>query len=104
MCIRDSNGTKWHLGGLYVYNLAPMSNPHFKEMCPRCYSMIERGVLEPGKLVTHTAYFEDLEAMDTMFQRACEDVYKRQRRGRPRDPGHRVRHRRGLCGVQIRCV
>ena len=66
------NGTKWHLGGLYVYNLAPMSNPHFKEMCPRCYSMIERGVLEPGKLVTHTAYFEDLEAMDTMFQRACD--------------------------------
>lgn len=66
------NGTKWHLGGLYVYNLAPMSNPHFKEMCPRTYSMIQRGVFEPGKLVTHTAYYEDLDAMEFMFQRACD--------------------------------
>lgn len=66
------NGTKWHLGGLYVYNLAPMSNPHFKEMCPRTYSMIKAGVFEPGKLVTHTAYFEDMEAMENMFQRSCD--------------------------------
>ncbi len=71
------NGTKWHLGGLYVYNLAPMSNPHFKEIVPRTYAMIQRGVFEPGKLVTHTAYYEDLDAMETMFQRACdkEDGY-----------------------------
>lgn len=66
------NGTKWHLGGLYVYNLAPMSNPHFKEMCPRTYSMIKRGVLNPGEFVTHTAYYEDMEAMENMFQRACD--------------------------------
>lgn len=66
------DGTKWHLGGLYVYNLAPMSNTHFKEMCPRTYSMIKAGVFEPGKLVSHTAYFEDLEAMEYMFQRACD--------------------------------
>lgn len=66
------NGTKWHLGGLYVYNLAPMSNPHFKEIVPRTWSMIKRGVFEPGKLVTHTAYFEDMEAMENMFQRACD--------------------------------
>ncbi len=71
------NGTKWHLGGLYVYNLAPMSNPHFKEMVERTHAMIDRGVFEPGKFVTHTAYYEDLEAMETMFQRACDkgDVY-----------------------------
>lgn len=66
------NGTKWHLGGLYVYNLAPMSNTHFKEMCPRTLTMIERGVFEPGKLVTHTAHFEDMPAMENMFQRACD--------------------------------
>ncbi len=66
------NGTKWHLGGLYVYNLAPMSNPHFKEIVPRTWSMIKRGVFEPGKLVTHTAYFEDMDAMENMFQRACD--------------------------------
>lgn len=65
-------GTKWHLGGLYVYNLAPMSNPHFKEMCPRTYAMIRRGVLNPAQFVTHTAYFEDLPAMTNMFERACD--------------------------------
>ncbi|TAH64735.1 MAG: hypothetical protein EWM47_12020, partial [Anaerolineaceae bacterium] len=62
------NGTKWHLGGLYVYNLAPMSNPHFKEIVPRTYDMIKRGIFEPGKLVTHTAYYEDMEAMDNIFK------------------------------------
>lgn len=66
------NGTKWHLGGLYVYNLAPMSNPHFKEIVPRTYAMIKRGIFEPGKLVTHTAYFQDLEAVEDMFQKSCD--------------------------------
>ena len=66
------NGTKWHLGGLYVYNLAPMSNPHFKEMCPRCYSMIERGVLEPGKLVTHTVHFRDSEKLAEVFMHSIK--------------------------------
>jgi len=66
------NGTKWHLGGLYVYNLAPMSNPHFKEIVPRTWAMIERGVFEPGPLVTHTAYFEDMQAMDDIFNRSCD--------------------------------
>lgn len=71
------NGTKWHLGGVYTYNLAPMSNPHFKETVPRTYEMIKRGVFEPGKLVSHTAYYKDLDAMETIFQRSCdkEDGY-----------------------------
>lgn len=66
------NGTKWHLGGLYVYNLAPMSNPHFKEIVPRTYDMIKRGIFDPGMFVTHTAYYEDMDAMENMFQRSCD--------------------------------
>ncbi len=71
------NGPKWHLGGLTVYNLAPMSNAHYTEMLPRAYELIKRGVYEPGKLVSHTAPFSSLEAVDTVFQRAVdkEDNY-----------------------------
>lgn len=71
------DGTKWHLGGLYVYNLAPMSNPYFHEMLPRTFEMVKKGVFEPGKLVTHTAYYEDMDAMKHMFDVSCskEDNY-----------------------------
>ena len=66
------NGTKWHLGGLTVYNLSPFSNAHYPDMIPRTYTMIEKGVFEPAKFVTHTAYFKDAQGMDNMFQRACD--------------------------------
>lgn len=71
------DGTKWHLGGLNVYNLSPMSNAHYVEMIPRTYELIKRGVYNPGKLVTHTAHYKDAEKMEFMFQRAVdkEDNY-----------------------------
>ena len=40
------NGPKWHLGGITVYNLSPMSNTHYTEMLPRAYELIKRGVYE----------------------------------------------------------
>lgn len=66
------NGTKWHLGGLTVLNLAPMSNAHYTEILPRTYAMIRRGVYEPGKLMTHTAYYKDMDAMKTIFEHSIE--------------------------------
>lgn len=66
------NGTKWHLGGVTVYNLSPFSNPHYPEMIPRAYSMIKKGVYQPQKLITHKAYYEDTQAMEQMFQRSCD--------------------------------
>lgn len=66
------NGTKWHLGGLTVYNLSPFSNAHYPEMIPRTFSMIEKGVYEPEKFITHKAYFKDMDQMENMFQRACD--------------------------------
>ncbi len=66
------NGTKWHLGGLSVYNLSPMSNAHYTEIIPRTYELIKRGVYNPGSLMTHTAYYKDAEAMENIFQRSID--------------------------------
>ena len=41
------NGTKWHLGGLKVYNLSPFSNAHYPELLPKAYEMIRKRVLAP---------------------------------------------------------
>lgn len=61
------NGPKWHLGGLTVYNLAPDSNSHYEDVIPRTYTMIEKGVYDPGKLITHTANINDLESVQNIF-------------------------------------
>lgn len=62
----EFDGTRWHLGGVTVYNLSPMANPHFTEILPRTYELIKKGVYEPGKLVTHVANYKD-----------CKDVFLR---------------------------
>lgn len=48
------NGTKWHLGGLKVYNLSPFSNAHYPELLPKAYEMIRKRVLAPEEYVTHS--------------------------------------------------
>jgi threonine dehydrogenase-like Zn-dependent dehydrogenase len=59
----EFDGTKWHLGGLTVYNLSPMANSRYTEMLPRTYELIKRGVYEPGKLVTHVASYKNSEEL-----------------------------------------
>ncbi len=66
------NGTKWHLGGLKVYNLAPMSNAHYEDILPRTYELIKRGVYDPGRFVTHTARYDDLPAMQEIFRKSID--------------------------------
>lgn len=66
------DGTKWHLGGLTVYNLSPFSNAHYPEVLPRTLTLIQKGVFDPASFVTHTAYYKDMEAMENMFQRSCD--------------------------------
>ena len=66
------NGTDWHLGGRYVYNVSPMCNDHYPEIIPRAYELIKRGVYEPAKLMTHTAHYLDAEGMEYLFQRAVD--------------------------------
>lgn len=66
------NGTKWHIGGLTVYNLAPMSNAHYEEILPRTYELIKRGVYDPGRFVTHTAHYMDSNAMHEIFRKSID--------------------------------
>lgn len=66
------DGTKWHLGGLTVLNVSPMSNAHYPEIIPRTYALIRRGIYEPEKFVTHTAHYLDAEGMEALFQRAVD--------------------------------
>ena len=60
-----------------TYCLSPFSNAHYPELLPKAYEMIRKRVLAPEEYVTHTAYYKDLEAMENLFQRACdkEDNY-----------------------------
>ena len=49
------NGTKWHLGGLKVYNLSPFSNAHYPELLPKAYEMIRKRVFSSGRVCnTHS--------------------------------------------------
>lgn len=53
------DGTRWHMSGLTVYNLSPMSNRNYTEMIPRTAELVRRGVFNPGSLVTHVADYHD---------------------------------------------
>lgn len=66
------NGTKWHLGGLQVLNLPPQSNLDYYQVIPRTNALINKGLYNPGSLVTHTAYFKDLDAMEDMFRKSID--------------------------------
>lgn len=71
---RTIDGTGWHLSGVQVMNLAPQSNRHFEEMIPATALLVQRGVYDPGALVTHTAKFEDLNAVNHLFHCAVNKL------------------------------
>jgi len=60
------DGTLWHMSGLTVMNLSPMSNRNYKTLLPRTGELIRKGVYTPGDLVTHVADY-----------RNCSDVFRR---------------------------
>ncbi|MDC7290588.1 alcohol dehydrogenase catalytic domain-containing protein [Blautia schinkii] len=55
------DATNWHLGGITVKNLSPMSNPHYHDMIPRTATLVEKGVYQPGKLVSHVVNYKDAQ-------------------------------------------
>ena len=57
------DGTKWHLGGLTVYNLSPMSHRHYTDVMKQTRAMLERGVYTPQDLVTHVADYRDCQSV-----------------------------------------
>jgi len=64
---RTFDGTRWHQSGLEVLNLSPNSNCRFRDMTPRAAKLIQKGVYDPGRLVTHTASFHDFAALNELF-------------------------------------
>lgn len=68
------DGTRWHLGGVTVYNLSPMSNRHYTDIMKKTKALINKGVYTPGDLVTHVANYQDCQSV---FEKAVskEDGY-----------------------------
>lgn len=71
------DGTRWHMSGVNVLNLSPMSNRCYADMIPRTAALCRRGVYSPGDYVTHTARFDDPEGLNRVLRIAGtkEDGY-----------------------------
>lgn len=66
------DGTRWHLKGLEVLNLSPMSNRHYTDIVQRVPSLVLRGAYQPGKLISHIASTRDMEKVNTLFMRSID--------------------------------
>ena len=66
------DGTNWHMSGLNVLNLSPMSNRHYTDMIPRTAALVRRGVYTPGELVSHVAHYADVEAVNALFNKSID--------------------------------
>lgn len=62
------DGTLWHMSGVNVLNLSPMSNRNYTEMIPRTAALYERGVYSPGDYLTHTAHYSDIEGVNQVLK------------------------------------
>ena len=60
------DGTAWHMGGLIVNNVSPMTTFHYEDIIKRTAALVKRGIYTPGRLVTHAADYRD-----------CKDVFER---------------------------
>jgi threonine dehydrogenase-like Zn-dependent dehydrogenase len=69
---RAFNGTRWHQSGLEVLNLSPNSNYRFRDVTPRTAKLIQKGVYDTRRLVTHTAGFHDFEALNELFLKSIQ--------------------------------
>ncbi|MDX9916516.1 MAG: alcohol dehydrogenase catalytic domain-containing protein [Gudongella sp.] len=69
---RTFNGTRWHTTGLEVLNVAPKSNKRFRDLTKGTGSLIERGVYDTRRLVTHTAEFGDMKAMKEILEKSIK--------------------------------
>jgi len=61
------DGTLWHMSGVNVLNLSPMSNRHYTDLIPRTGVLAERGIYTPGDYLTHTARFDDIKEVNRVL-------------------------------------
>lgn len=67
---RRVDSSAWHTRGLKVLNVAPKTNPRFKDLTRGTGRLIERGVYDTRSLVTHTANFYKLEEVYDIFKKS----------------------------------
>lgn len=70
------SGTKWHLSGLSVLNLAPGSNRNFVQMIPRTAELVKTGVYDAGSLVTHVDNYRNATELFELSIEKPEDFIK----------------------------
>ena len=70
------DGTTWHMSGITVYNLSPMSNKHYLDVSDRTSLLIAKGVYDPASLVSHIVHYKDPNLED-IFRKSItkEDGY-----------------------------
>lgn len=70
------DGTKWHMSGITVYNLSPMSNKHYLDISDRTGQLIAQGVYDPASLVSHIVNYKDPD-IEEVFRKSItkEDGY-----------------------------
>lgn len=71
---RTFDGTRWHTTGLEVMNLSPSSNYRFRDLTPRTAILVKKGVYDTKRLVTHTARFGDMDAMNDIFNKSIKKL------------------------------
>ena len=64
---RAIDGNRWHTTGLTVLNVAPKTNPRFKDLTAPTGALIARGLYDTRRLVTHTARFGHMDEMNGIF-------------------------------------
>ena len=62
------DGTLWHMSGVNVLNLSPMSNRNYTEVIPRTGALYKRGIYTPGDYVTHTARYDDVAEVNRVLR------------------------------------
>ncbi len=71
---RTYDGTRWHTTGLEVLNIAPKSTLHFRDLTQGTANLIEKGVYDTKRLITHTAKFGDMEGMNSIFEESIKKI------------------------------
>ena len=63
------DGTRFHMSGMIMNNVSPMTTFHYTDVIPQTAALIRRCVYRPADLVTHVADYRDCT---NVFERAVD--------------------------------
>lgn len=61
--IRQFDGTHWHMNGYKIINTSPFSNNHFAEMIERTAILMNKGIFDQRKLITHSSDYHKAQQL-----------------------------------------